>query len=214
MSEQPTNTAEAEVPTEDEWGDEFDFENGFENMEAAQPIDDGGAETIQTTSVRESDENVRVGFQFPAGTDPSIIKETMAQVAKMTADRIKAKSSMDESRDEYRRNGHRRFKCKVLSLRPKVKYFDMIISHPTTDKPVKVFGKCGVILENGLTQYTIDRLNESYTMVTEEIEGVDPDSSMALTYRAVRMPNFRVEMRGEIENPKKVGSIGRSKQQG
>lgn len=167
---------------------------------------------VHKTEIKRTNDSIEVGFKFPKDVDPSIIREAMDVVGKITADRMKAKSLTEQSREVYRKTGHKRYRCTVESLRKGIKYFDLIIPHPETDRPIKVMGSCGVILEDGITRYTINSLQNSYTMRTEEIPLEDQNlrASLAITYTSTRVPNFRVTIHGEIENPKPVGSIGRS----
>lgn len=191
----PTQTAQDEF---DQFGD-----LGGEPTEEAL----AAAEEIHTTEIVETDQNVEVGFKFPKGTDPSIIRDAMQHVGKITADRVKAKSSMDASREEYRKTGHRRWKCIVESMQYGVDFFELYIPHPDTDKPVRVQGPCGVLLEEGLTQYAINALNSSYEVLTEPDRNVDRSRGLGITHKTRRVPKFRVTVQGEVLNPQRVGTI-------
>lgn len=99
----------------------------------------------------------------------------------------------------------RRFRCKVESTRSGIQHFELIVPDPyNTARPIPVRGKCGVIIEEGLTKYIIDRLQQSYRMETQE-KFVAEGSMGGLTTESVKVPNYRVEVYEEIQNPKPLG---------
>ena len=54
--------------------------------------------------------------------------------------------------------------------------------------------------------YAIERLKESYSMKTTK-KKVDPTKSYGLQHSTIKVPNYRVEVYEEVENPLTVGKI-------
>lgn len=157
-------------------------------------------------------ESTDMNISFPAGTDPEIIKNVMASVSRLTADVTKAAKAISEGRKVYIKQCKRRFKCIVQSNRPGWDHFELIVSNPFNDQPVPVRGRCGVILEAGLTQYVINELNNTHDYRTEKgrsmtIEQIlSTDAAMVLDHKAVKQYHYRVDILEEVENPIPVGN--------
>jgi len=156
--------------------------------------------------------STKVAFEFPEGTSPEVMEKVMAQMARLTADQTKAQDGIDAGRAQYIAECKTRYRCMVNSLRPGWDSFELTISHPVTDAPIVVRGRCGVILEDGLTKYAIDCLRQSHdfrieagrSMTIEQI--LAADSAMVLDTKQVKQPHYSVEVYGEVENPKPVGT--------
>ncbi len=154
-------------------------------------------------------ESAKVAFEFPPGFDPAAMEKIIAMAAKMTVEHARCRSLMEKSRKEYMVEGKRRWRCMVTTLRDGWDHFEMFISDPAKpDRPVKVMGKCGVILDDGLTKCVIDRLKYEHSFVMVEDPDIDLRATMILSYKSVKKPHYMVDVYEEIENPKKVGRVG------
>jgi hypothetical protein len=163
----------------------------------------------ETEKSKPTDNAVKVGMEFPAGTDPAMISKIMAQVGRQTAITAANKSEMDKQKEKYQAQGHRRWKCTVNSLRKGMNHFEVTVPHPKTDKPITIRGYCGVIIEAGLPLYAINCLKYEHSFRMEKVPYVDPSSSLAITTRSVKERHYDVEVHEEVENPAPLGSIGR-----
>lgn len=153
-------------------------------------------------------EPTKVSFEFPKGVNPDVVRRVINKMGDLTAKEMVQQNAMDAGRADYMKNGSRRFRCIVRSLRPGVSYFELYFPDPKDpDKPIRCEGRCDVILEEGLTQYVIDCLNYEHSYRTEEIPA-DYTKTMGLTAKAIRVPHYSVEVLGEIANPKTAGKIG------
>jgi hypothetical protein len=160
--------------------------------------------------------STKVNFEFPEGTDSKVINAVMAQVGKMTEQQVKAREGVSAGRAKYVEECKKRYRCVVNSLRPGWDHFELTISNPKTDAPITVRGRCGVILEEGLTKFAIDclkrahdfRVEKGASMTIEQILAVD--TAMVVSTKSVRQPHYSVDILGEVTNPKPVGTkIGR-----
>jgi len=116
-------------------------------------------------------------------------------------------NSVSEVQAKYKIEGKRRFRCMVESTRPEFQVFELIMPHPDNPrKPVTVRGKCGVIIEEGLTLFAIARLKQSFRMQTSK-KNQDQSKTYGLQHTTVKIPNYRVEVYEEIENPLETGKI-------
>lgn len=123
-------------------------------------------------------------------------------------DYIEKKNTVNPGVEKYRKEGHRRFRCMVESTRSGLQHFELMIPHPdNVGQPIRVKGRCGVILEDGLTMYAINALKRGYHIETEEV-APDPTKDFGVQHKTIKVPNFRVEVYNEVENAKKVGTIG------
>lgn len=164
---------------------------------SAAPVDSGDSE---------------VSFKFPKGTDPKMIKQIMSQMGKVTESQIKEAQGMEAGRRQYIEECKKRYVCIVQSLRPGWDHFEMIVSNPANDKPVPVRGRCGVVLEEGLTKYVIDQLNNTHdyrmekgrSMTIQQI--LDVDQAFVTNQKQVKQYHYRVDIIREKENPKPVGA--------
>jgi len=121
---------------------------------------------------------------------------------------LEKKATSNEAEADYRKNGGRRWRCKVNSTRAGVQHFEMMIADPRNPKrPVVVRGRCGVIIEKGLTKHVIDCLKGCYRTETNFDEFIPNDSRMGTQHAKIRIPNYSVEVFEEIENPDPVGKV-------
>lgn len=180
------------------------------SVEEADDFDDFAEDDqdVATTHVEPKEGGIHVGIDFPKDTDTSTIDKVLSTVGKMTADHMEVDGKFEESKEKYRKEGHRRYKCIVESRRADYPYFELIIPHPTKDVPVKVEGHCGVLLEAGLTMYAINALKQSYTMRTVKRTKVNrDDNTMGLEYRSVKVFNYSIEIFEEVVNPSPIGAV-------
>ena len=120
---------------------------------------------------------------------------------------LEGESSLEAGVEDYRVNGNRRWRCQVDSNRPGVQIFEMMIADPRNPRrPVKVMGKCGVIIEKGLTKVVIDTLKAEYRLKAET-QLQDPMAEAGVLHKMIRLKNYTVDVFEEIENPDRVGSI-------
>jgi len=163
---------------------------------------------------KEKDAPTKVAIEFPAGTSQKVIESTMNAVSRITNENMEKEQANMAGRIKYMKDGGRRFRCIVESLRPGIEFFEMVIPSPKNpDTPITVRGRCGVIIEDGLTKYTIDRLNENAHFETMEDPNIDWAKPMGLTHKIIKRYNYRVEVFEEVEKPKEVGKVGDSFQQ-
>lgn len=156
-----------------------------------------------------SDDGMNVNLRFPKGTNPQAVRAAMAAVQRITAREVKKIGAMDANRELYMKEGGRRWKCRVNSMRKGIKTFETIIADPKNpDRPVPVRVRCGVIISQGLTKFTIDCIKYEHSYSMELIENINPNASMALQYKQVRVPHYSVDVFEEIENPLPVGKVG------
>lgn len=158
----------------------------------------------------DADGSMHIDMTFPKGTSPQAIKAAMNAVSKITTREAQKIDAMDVERDKYAKEGGRRWKCMVESMRPGVKTFETIISDPKTDRPVPVRLRCGLVIEDGLTRATINAIDYEHSFRMEEIEegNINRLASMALTSRKVRVPHYKVTVFEEVKNPLPVGRVG------
>ena len=183
-----------------------DAKTAAKEAEPVIPGDEGSS----TPAVDSGDSEV--SFKFPKGTDPKLINEIMGQVGRMTQNQIEAAKGVEEGRLKYIEQCKKRYVCIVQSLRPGWDHFELIISNPTNDKPVTVRGRCGVILEEGITKYVIDQLNNTHdfrmekgrSMTIQQI--LDVDQAFVNDKKAVKQYHYRVDILREKEEPKAVGT--------
>ena len=117
------------------------------------------------------------------------------------------KAEQNAGVEDYKKNGGRRWRCLVESTRPGVQHFEMIIADPKNPRrPVKIQGRCGMIIEEGLTKFVIDHLKGEYRTQTQAVPQ-DPTKESGLLHKQVRIRNYTVDIFEEIENPKPVGSV-------
>jgi hypothetical protein len=152
--------------------------------------------------------NKTVTIEFGDEVEAKDMDATMKMVTKMTVDSAERHKAVSSARADYEKNGGRRYRCTVESLVPGQKFFEMTVSHPKKDRPILIQGKCGVIIEDGLTQYMIDCLTYCHSYRMEPRLNVDPTAQQALTYEEVKVPHFRVTVLNEIQNPKELGRAG------
>lgn len=134
-------------------------------------------------------------------------KELDRKVEDAVDEVLEKKNKVNEGLEHYKQNGGRRWRCKVESTRSGVQHFEMIIADPSNpSRPVPIRGRCGVIIEEGLPQFAIDRLKESYRMETTDVPA-NPNATAGLDTRAIKVPNYTVEIFNEVQNPKPIGTV-------
>ena len=120
---------------------------------------------------------------------------------------LNEKDKFSEGQIDYMKNGGRRWRCKVESTRSGVQHFELYIADPRNMKrAVKIMGRCGVIIEEGLPKFVIDHLKEEYRTETRVVPQ-DPTKEAGLLHEMVRIRNYAVDVYEEIENPKPIGSV-------
>jgi hypothetical protein len=150
----------------------------------------------------------RISMDFGQDVSAEDINAAVQMVGKVTKDTADKRNAVSAGRAEYAREGGRRWRCIVESLRPGVKTFAMTVPHPKEDRPVRVEGRCGIEITDGLTKYMINCLNYSHHFRTEEVMNFDPNATMGLTFKPVKVPHYRVEVMEEIMNPVELGKVG------
>ena len=131
-----------------------------------------------------------------------------ARVAKELASVSKNHKVETEHKAWYRKNGVRRFRCIVTSNQDGVEDFDFFIPHPlNTDQPVRIHGKCGVVIEEGLNLYCINVLREAGSMLNTNAT-IDPLATMGLRHRSRKIKSYDVEILDEVQEPEAIGTIG------
>lgn len=175
-----------------------------------------GASQMPSASVTEVDvtpvsKGMKVAFDFPEGTDSKVIQDTMAQMGRIAKQNAEAQNAMSVGKAKYVEQCKRRFKVIVTSLRRGWNTFEMIISDPITDRPIPVRGKCGVILEKGVTQYVINQLNYTHSHRTENGRSMtidqilSSDVAIVMETKTVKEYHYRVEIIEEVTDPIPVG---------
>lgn len=151
-----------------------------------------------------------VTLKFPTGTDPKIIEQTMKSVTTMAKGEAARNEEEQAAHALYAVEGKRRWKCTVHSLREGWRAFECTVAQPSNvNIPVVFRGRCGRVIEDGLPQFAIDCIQNDHSFRTEALEGVDPRASLAITTRQVLVPHYRVEIHGEVKNPKPILKKGR-----
>lgn len=139
-------------------------------------------------------------------------KRIALAVEKAKLDILDERESDSAVKDYYAKEGKRRFRCIVTSTRKGEKTFELMVENPTNpEKPVRLNGKLGVELPEGLPQSAIDRLENAYDLTAEETSAsADPSVYSGKTFVQGKMPRFNVKILGEVENPKPLGSKRKS----
>ena len=102
----------------------------------------------------------------------------------------------------------KRFRCEVESLRPGWDHFELVAhSHKNKNRPIVVRGRCGEVIEEGLTQFMIDCLENSHHTESKASGRVDPTKDMGVIHKKTKVPHYRVKVLGEVSNPKEVGKV-------
>lgn len=103
-----------------------------------------------------------------------------------------------------------RFACTVHATQPQShKVFKLHIPHPTRDIPVKIEGRCGILLKKGLPLYAIKVLEKAYTTIQIEVPEDEQKGSIGLTFESKRVPLYRVDMGEKVKSPDPIGKVGR-----
>ena len=104
-----------------------------------------------------------------------------------------------------------RWVVKVTSSHPAAsKFFKFNVPHPKKpNMPLLIEGRCGVEIEDGLTQYMIDCLEKAYYTEMEEIPESERTGDVGLSHRPVKHPLYNVRKLREVKDPKPVGRGGR-----
>ena len=111
-------------------------------------------------------------------------------------------------KDYYAKEGRKRYRCIVTSTRKGEKSFELMIENPNNlEKPVRINGKLGVEITEGLPQSAIDRLENAFDLTAEDT-APDPNPNIYSQNNFVqgKMPRYNVKVLGEVENPKPLGS--------
>jgi hypothetical protein len=135
-------------------------------------------------------------------------KKLEAKIAEAKDEILTGREHTSAIKDYYKTEGLKRYRCIVTSSRKGEKTFEMFVENPSdTNKPVKLNGKLGVELKDGLPMYAIQRLEEAYDLVAEESAiNQDPNVVSQKTFSTNKMPRYNVRVLGEVENPKRLGS--------
>ena len=148
-------------------------------------------------------------FELPAGVDPKLAEKITANLGKMVRDQIAASDGVSNGRLKYLEESKKRYRCVVSSLRPGWDHFEMMIPD-LNDNPKPVRGRCGVILEDGLTMFAIRQLQYTHDYRTEKGQSLSidqilsSDTALVLTHKSVKQPHYSVEILGEVENPRQL----------
>ena len=162
-------------------------------------------EEDEFAALKDKKATTKVTLDFPVGTDPKVIEQTMKSITNMTKEAAARNDDERAAQARYAIEGKRRWKCTVHSLREGWKTFECTVAQPSNVSiPVVFRGRCGRVIEDGLPQFAIDCIQNDHSFRTEAIEGVDPRASMAITTRQVMVPHYRVEIHGEIKDPKPI----------
>jgi len=161
---------------------------------------------------------VEVNFKIPKGMDPKSVQAIMKKMDQITADTVEADKSLSAGRKKYIEESKIRYQCEVHSNRAGWPDFEMVISNPENDRPVILRGLCGVLLEEGLTKYALDRLIEAHEWYSVEGWSMSPadimqvESAMVLTSKKQKRLLYNVIIHDEVDNPIPVGQkIGQPK---
>lgn len=135
-------------------------------------------------------------------------KKLTNTVEQVKQDIINNRLDNSEADDYYKSEGSKRYRCIVTSRRGNEKYFELMAESPANrHKPVKVQGKLGVELEEGLPMYVIERLQAAYDMVADEVPtNQDPNIFSQNTFNTRKLQRYFVNILGEVENPKILGT--------
>jgi len=162
---------------------------------------------MATTKAQENTDTMELKLSIPKGASAHAVNKVMESTKKLLAKEAGRIDSMEKAREDYQANCHRRWKCIVRSLRKGERSFDLTVAD-AQDRPHTVSGMCGVVLEDGLTQFAINCLKGAYDMSVEErIVDISKDGIHS-TVDPVKVPCYSVEVMEEIENPKKIGKVG------
>ena len=121
---------------------------------------------------------------------------------------LEKRETNNEILDYYEKEGLKRYRCIVTSTRRGEKSFELMVENPKNlDKPVRLNGKLGVELKEGLPRVAIDRLQNAFDLVSEDIvANNDPNIFSQTTFKTSGIPRYNVRELGEVENPKPLGS--------
>ena len=135
-------------------------------------------------------------------------KKLNLTVEQAKQDIIKKRLDNSDADAYYKSEGLKRYKCIVTSRRGNEKHFELMAESPTNrHKPVKIQGKLGVELEEGLPMYVIDRLQSAYDIVADEVPtNQDPNVFSQNTFSTRKLQRYFVRITGEVENPKVLGT--------
>ena len=163
-------------------------------------------------------EFIKVTYEIPKGMDPTSVQAIMKKMEQVTADQIKKDKTVSIGRKQYIEDSKIRYVCEISSNRTGWPDFEMVISNPENDRPVILRGLCGVLLEEGLTKYALDRLREAHEWHSVKGWSMSPadimqvDSAMVLTHKKQKRRLYSVLVYDEVDNPIPVGQkIGQAK---
>ncbi len=128
-------------------------------------------------------------------------------VEKAKAEIIEKRDVTSEIEEYYKTEGRKRYECIVTSTRKGEKQFELNTPDPSNPtRPIKLHGRCGVRLKEGLPMYAITALQESYDLHCEEKEAnMDPNVYADTIHTASNMPRYSVRIFKEVEDPKPLG---------
>ena len=167
--------------------------------DAFSELDDSPVAPVVTTKP--------LSISLPEGTTPEMVEKIKASLEQKVKDEIASEDGVSAGRKAYLKESQKRFRCRVNSLRPGWDHFELTIPD-ANDNPKAIRGRCGVIIEDGLTLFTIRQLQYTHDYRTEEGRSMTVDqimsarSTLVLDYKSVKQPHYSVEILGEVENPK------------
>lgn len=158
------------------------------------------------------EESMKITFDVPKGMDPKSLKAVMDSVKSVTAAQLQNDEAVAVGRKKYIEQSKVRYVCEVTSNRtPQWPDFELYISDPKTDRPIPVRGLCGQRIEDGLTKFVIDRLQQAHEWVSVEgwsmsaADIMQMSSVMVLTHKKAKKPLYSVIVYEEVSNPTPVG---------
>lgn len=175
--------------------------------------------TVEKDEFDEFDEQfAEVTFKIPKGMNPKSVQAIMKQMERVTAETIESEKAVTIGRQKYIDESKVRYVCEIHSNRTGWPDFEMVISNPVNDRPVILRGLCGVLLEEGLTKYALDRLKNAHEWYAVDGWSMSPsdimqvESAMILTSRKQKRLLYSVIIHDEVDNPIPVGQkIGQPK---
>jgi len=156
-------------------------------------------------------EYAEITLKIPNNLSKASAAVLMKQFEKLTADVVNKENSVSAGRQQYIDECKVRYVCQIDSTRGWPD-FEMVLSNPDNDRPIILRGLCGVMIEEGLTKFAIDRLKEAHewysvpgwSMSAAEI--MVEESVQVDLYKKKKRRLFSVLVYDEVDNPLPVGT--------
>jgi hypothetical protein len=135
-------------------------------------------------------------------------KKLNAKIELAKLDILEKREVNSNIQEYYETEGKKRYRCIVTSTRRGEKTFELMVENPSNiEKPVRLNGKLGVEIKDGLPMVAIQRLENAFDIVSEDIPANnDPNVFSQTTFKTSGVPRYNVKILGEVESPKPLGS--------